>query len=81
MTDDRIDTKSFEYASRRIVDMLGKLGRKNICGCCTGRAMVMHAALICEVMMGSDRAADLLNTAATDMREHDTPAPDYEARH
>ena len=63
------------------MDLLGKLGRKRICGCCTGRAMVTHAAILCEVMMGSARAADLLNEAAMEMREHDVPAPDCEARH
>jgi hypothetical protein len=81
MTNDPTDTPSFRYADRRIEDLLGKLKSKGVCGCCTGRALLSNATWVCEETMGSAAAIELCEALIELMRQHNTPAPDYEAKH
>jgi hypothetical protein len=83
MTDEsnRTPSQSYRYANRRIEDLLNKLKGKGVCGCCTGRAMVLHAAMLCEETMGSRVAAELFSEIVEEARKHNIPAPNYDAKH
>ena len=81
MTDDPTETKSFNYANRRISDLLSKLKAKGVCGCCTGRVLMYHAVALCEATMGSAEAASMCDAMSDELRKNNVLAPDYEARH
>jgi hypothetical protein len=81
MTNDSADTPAFRYADRRIEDLLDKLKSKGVCGCCTGRALLANATALCEVTMGSAAAIELCEGIIEVLREHNTPAPDYDHLH
>jgi hypothetical protein len=83
MADDTNNTPSpsYRYAERRIVDLLNRLGSKGVCRCCTSRAMVMHAVMLCETTLGSKFTAELFSDLVESVRENNIPAPDHEARH
>jgi hypothetical protein len=67
---------SYLYADRRIEDLLSKLKGKGVCPCCTGRAMALHAAMLCEQTMGSQATSELFSELAEASCEHNIPAPD-----
>jgi len=78
---ERLETKSFNYANQRITDLLIKLKGKGVCGCCTSRAMMYHAATLSEAILGSAEAIEMLEGIITAMRENNKPRPNHEARH
>jgi hypothetical protein len=74
--DDRRETASFKIADQKIGNLLKRLDDKNVCPCCTARALAFHAAAIAEDTMGSAEAIELFESIIIDMREHNIPAPD-----
>jgi hypothetical protein len=78
MTNHLNESKAFEYADNRIHDLLDKLKAKRVCGCCTSRAMIFNAAVLCEQTLGSTKAAELLEDILDTMRSNNVPMPDYE---
>jgi hypothetical protein len=77
--DDVRETASFKIASHKIGNLLKRLSNKNVCPCCSARALTLHAAFLAEDTIGSAEAADMFEALAASMRERDTPAPDHAA--
>jgi hypothetical protein len=79
MTNDQDDnvreTTSFKIADRKIESLLRRLEEKNVCPCCTARALAFHAGELAEHSMGIAEAAEMFEDIAASMRERDTPAP------
>jgi hypothetical protein len=69
------ETPSFKIADRKIESLLKRLHDKNVCPCCTARALVFHAASQVVQQMGSADAAVMFADIIGNMREHDVPAP------
>ena len=73
------EPKSFKYADHRVRALLVDLNAKNVCGCCAGRALMLHAAALCERTMGSNGAAEMLEEMSHHVRKNRVPVPDGEA--
>ena len=74
--DDRRETSSFKAADRKIENLLKRLRDKNVCPCCTARALAFHAASEAEHTMGSAEAIEMFEDIITHLREDNVPAPD-----
>jgi len=48
---------SYRYAERRITDLVDKFQAKGICPCCTGRALLVIAMAVCEILNGKHRGS------------------------
>ena len=70
------ETSSFKVADQKILNLLRRLQHKNVCPCCTARALAFHAASLAEHEMGSAEAAEMFEDIIATMREHDVPAPE-----
>lgn len=81
MTNKRFETGSFEYADRRINDLLSKLAAKGVCGCCTSRALMYNAASLAEDTVGSAKAAAMCEEITEVLRTNNVPEPNHEATH
>jgi hypothetical protein len=75
MTDER-ERSSFKIANQKIENLLRRLDDKNVCPCCTARALTYHAAFMAEQEMGSAEAIEMFEAIIVAMRESNTPAPD-----
>ena len=75
------DTKSYEYAERRISNLVDKFQAKGVCPCCTGRALMVTAMSVCVAAMRSAAAADMCAKLSDGTRRLNRPAPDYPSRH
>jgi len=64
------------FADQKIDNLLRRLQDKNVCPCCTARALAFHAASMAEHTMGSAEAIEMFEDIIITMREHDVPAPD-----
>jgi hypothetical protein len=73
--DDDQDTSSFKIADQKILNLLRRLLGKNVCGCCTARALAYHAAFLAEQQMGSTEALEMFEDIMSTMRKRDVPAP------
>ena len=73
--DSRRETASFKIADQKIENLLKRLSDKNVCPCCTGRALAYHAASMAEHEMGSVEAIEMFEKLIAEMREDDVPAP------
>jgi hypothetical protein len=71
------ETASFKVADEKIDNLLKRLSDKNVCPCCTARALAYQAAFMAEHTMGSAEAAEMFGDIIMHMREHDVPAPEY----
>src|SRR5262245_54946101 len=74
--DDGRETPSFKIADRKIDNLVKRLHDKNICPCCTARALAFHAASMVAVEMGSAEAIEMFERFIRQMREENIPAPD-----
>src|SRR5262249_41207687 len=70
------DGRSFEIARREIKSLVEQLCDKNICGCCTARALAFYGAFLAEQVVGSAEAIEMLDDLIVVMHKHDIPAPD-----
>jgi|SRR6516162_8802478 hypothetical protein len=73
--DDGRETTSFKIADQKIENLLKRLSDKNVCPCCTARALAYHAASMAEHEMGSVEAIEMFEKLIAEMREDDVPAP------
>ena len=76
MTIQTPDNGSFKIARREIKSLLEQLRDKNICGCCTARALTLYGAFLAEEMVGSAEAIEMLKDLVIVLRKHDIPASD-----
>ena len=74
--DDGRETASFRVADQKIENLLKRLGDKNVCPCCTARALAYHAASLAEHEMGSAEAIEMFESIVISLREDEVPAPD-----
>jgi hypothetical protein len=74
--DDGRETASFKIADRKIENLLKRLHNKNVCPCCTARALAYHAASLAEHMMGSAKAIENFEDIISTMHEHNVSAPE-----
>lgn len=72
------DTSSYRYADKRIEDLLNKLKSKGVCGCCTARALTLHAVCLAEQVLGSAETIEMFEEFIAITREHNIPAPNYD---
>jgi hypothetical protein len=70
------ETSSFKVADQKIENLVKRLNGKNICPCCTARALAMHAAGLAIPSMGSIEAIEMFENILGKMHKHDVPAPD-----
>jgi hypothetical protein len=70
------ETPSFKIADQKIENLLKRLDDKNVCPCCTARALAHHAACMAEHTMGSAEAIEMFEGIIIALREDDVPAPD-----
>src|SRR5262245_15148793 len=75
MTSDDDETEGFRIADEKIGNLLKRLAERGVCPCCAARALAFHAAALAEDAVGSAEASELFETIATELREHDEPAP------
>jgi hypothetical protein len=68
-------TPSFKIADQKIENLLKRLHDKNVCPCCTARALAFYAASVAEHAMGSDEAIELFEDIISTLLEHDAPGP------
>jgi hypothetical protein len=73
--DDGRETASFKIADQKIENLLKRLDDKNVCPCCTARALVFHAASLAEQQMGSAEAIEMFEDIINTMLEHNVPPP------
>ena len=73
--DDGRETASFRVADQKIENLLKRLGDKNVCPCCTARALAYHAASLAEHEMGSAEAIEMFEDIIMHLREDDVPPP------
>jgi hypothetical protein len=74
--DDGRETTSFKIADQKIENLLKRLADKNVCPCCTARALAFHAAAEAEDTMGSAEAIELFEGIILHLRENDVPPPE-----
>jgi hypothetical protein len=74
--DDGRETPSFKIADQKIESLLKRLLDKNVCPCCTARALAFHAASLAEHELGSAEAVELFEGIIIALREDDVPTPD-----
>jgi hypothetical protein len=75
--DDERETLSFKIAYQKIVNLLKRLDDKNVCPCCTSRALTLHAVCMAEHIMGSAKAIEMFEDVIVNMRDNNIPAPNY----
>jgi hypothetical protein len=56
---------------------LKRLHDKNVCPCCTARALVRHAVSEADHALGSAKAIEMFEDLIISLRENKVPAPDY----
>lgn len=74
--DDGRETYSFKIADQKIENLLKRLSDKNLCPCCTARALIGHAAFLAEQTLGSAKAAEMFEDLISSILENNIPAPD-----
>lgn len=74
--DDGRETASFRVADQKIENLLKRLGDKNVCPCCTARALAYHAASLAEHEMGSAEAIEMFEDIISGLHDLDISAPD-----
>jgi hypothetical protein len=74
--DDPRETHSFKVADQKIENLLRRLRDKNVCGCCTARALTYHAVSMAEDTLGAAEAIEMFEGIILALRENDVPAPD-----
>ena len=70
------ETTSFKIADEKIRYLLKRLADKNVCPCCTARALAFHAAALAEDTMGTTEAIERFEQLIRAMREDNVPAPE-----
>ena len=70
------ETPSFKIADRKIENLLKRLVHKNVCPCCTARALAHHAASMAEHTMGSAEAIEMFEHIIIALRKDNVSAPD-----
>ena len=50
------ETTSFKIADRKLKDLLERLRRRNVCGCCTARALLWCGAELMEDTAGTEES-------------------------
>jgi len=73
--DDGRETSSFKVADQKILNLLRRLEDKNVCPCCTARALAYHAAAMAVHDMGSADAIEMFEKLVAQMREDNVSAP------
>jgi hypothetical protein len=73
--DGRRETASFKIAEQKIENLLRRLYDKNVCPCCTARALAYRAASMAEDEMGSAEAIEMFEDIIGALRESDIPPP------
>jgi hypothetical protein len=58
------DTASFRIVSQKLESLLCRLHKRNVCGRCTARALLLRGAALAEHIMGSANAIELLDWSA-----------------
>lgn len=74
--DGRGYTASFKIADEKIDNLLKRLANKNVCPCCTARALAFHAASEAEHAMGSAEAIDMFEGIISGLHDDNVPAPE-----
>jgi hypothetical protein len=74
--DDRLETINFKIADQKIGNLLRRLEDKNVCPCCTARALAFNAACMAEETMGSASAIELFEDIIASLRKSNIPAPE-----
>jgi hypothetical protein len=70
------ETPSFRLADQKIENLLKRLDDKNVCPCCTARALASHAASLAEYAIGTAGAIEMFEDVISFLREDDVPAPE-----
>jgi hypothetical protein len=76
MEPDMTQTTSFEFADEKIKTLVKRLRDKDVCPCCTARALAFHAAYLAVPGMGSAEAIEMFAEIIRRLRKVDVPAPD-----
>jgi len=63
-----VETTSFKIADRKLKDLLERLRRRNVCECCTARALVYHGASLLEETAGTAEAIETLEELLGELR-------------
>jgi hypothetical protein len=62
------ETTSFKIADRKLEALLERLRRRNVCGCCTARALVYQGASLLEQTAGTAEAIEILEEVLASLR-------------
>jgi len=62
------ETTSFKIADRKLKDLLERLRRRNVCGCCTARALLWCGAELMEDTAGTEEAIEILEELLGELR-------------
>jgi hypothetical protein len=54
------ETTSFKFADRKLEDLIERLRRQNVCGCCTARALIVRGAELMEDTAGTEETIETL---------------------
>jgi hypothetical protein len=68
--------RAFKVADQKIENLLKRLNDKNVCPCCTARALALHAASMAEHTRGTAEAVEMFEEFISQMRERDVPEPE-----
>jgi hypothetical protein len=74
--DDRRETIGFKIADQKIERLLKRLNDRNVCPCCTSRALTGHAVLMAERELGTAKAIEMFEDVIVSLRQYNFPAPD-----
>jgi hypothetical protein len=72
-SDDAPETESFEIADQKIGNLLRRLAAKEVCPCCTARALAYNAADLAEQTIGSAEAIEMFQDIISALRESNVP--------
>ena len=75
-SDDRRETASFKIADQKINNLLRRLRDKNVCPCCTARALTYHGVCAAAQHSGSAEAIEMLEEIIGVLRERNILAPE-----
>ena len=70
-----METTSFKFADRKLEDLLERLRRQNVCGCCAARALVFRGAVLLEETAGTAEAIEILEDVLASLRTGPTVPP------
>ena len=61
------ETTSFKIAERKLRALLERLQRRNVCECCTARALIYNGVALLDETMGTAEVVELLEEVLADL--------------